>query len=393
VTKQPSLFNPDDLPLETAPSLSASKALSIRASNKTPLTPAQRSFQANLAKVQKLKDSIVSVTELTDRFRLRFQVVRTPVVEQMCDTIWAFVLAFEQASRVAKLTASQKALANELQYFSLLELMTFRQSPEVCDMAERYAKLCEPPSDREEIDEEDKNGEGPLGSGFPRDFDEARQFFQELSGLDTSGIETEEALEEFVRRFFEGKQDDRFDERRRKPKKSRKQSKRAAKEELDRADADLHLRSIYRELTRVLHPDRETDPEEQRRKTDLMGMVNAAYGRRDLMALLEIQLRIEQVSADKIREMTDARLSALSRVLKEQVPVLEAEWRHIALRFLAAVNLDYSGPLSEVALERQLQGQLQDLKRTTTLYAEDLIDIQKHPNGLRKWLNKQRDAS
>jgi hypothetical protein len=49
-----------------------------------------------------------------------------------------------------------------------------------------------------------------------------------------------------------------------------------------------------------LHPDRETDPAEHARKTILMSEANAAYGWRDPMALLQLQLRADLADARKV---------------------------------------------------------------------------------------------
>jgi len=61
---------------------------------------------------------------------------------------------------------------------------------------------------------------------------------------------------------------------------------RQIKEQAQAQDANGALRSIYRQLASALHPDRETDPAEQLRKTALMKEANAAYERHDLLALL-----------------------------------------------------------------------------------------------------------
>jgi len=55
------------------------------------------------------------------------------------------------------------------------------------------------------------------------------------------------------------------------------------------------VREVFRKLASELHPDRETDPAEHARKTELMQRVNQTYKAGDLLALLELQLSIEQI--------------------------------------------------------------------------------------------------
>jgi hypothetical protein len=47
-------------------------------------------------------------------------------------------------------------------------------------------------------------------------------------------------------------------------------------------------------LVAALHPDREPDEQERKRKTELMQRVNTSYGKKYLLLLLELQLEIEQ---------------------------------------------------------------------------------------------------
>jgi hypothetical protein len=58
-------------------------------------------------------------------------------------------------------------------------------------------------------------------------------------------------------------------------------------------DAETQLRTLFRQLASALHPDREPDPAERLRKTALMSEANTAYARKDLVTLMQIQLRAE----------------------------------------------------------------------------------------------------
>jgi hypothetical protein len=83
------------------------------------------------------------------------------------------------------------------------------------------------------------------------------------------------------------------------PQRARKKSAKTLAREALREQSALGgtkaVREIYRKLASELHPDRESDAAERARKTELMQKVNKAYEARDLLALLELQLRIEQI--------------------------------------------------------------------------------------------------
>ena len=90
------------------------------------------------------------------------------------------------------------------------------------------------------------------------------------------------------------------------------------KAEQQQEDAETVLRKVFRQLASALHPDRERDPAEHRRKTVLMSEANAAYGRQDLMALLQIQLRIEQADSRSLSQLPEEKIESMSLLLKQQ---------------------------------------------------------------------------
>src|SRR3546814_14629934 len=55
-------------------------------------------------------------------------------------------------------------------------------------------------------------------------------------------------------------------------------------------------------------PDRESDERQRQAKTALMQRVNQAYAANDLLALLELQLEIEQIDPSHIANAGEARL-------------------------------------------------------------------------------------
>jgi hypothetical protein len=89
--------------------------------------------------------------------------------------------------------------------------------------------------------------------------------------------------------------------------------------------ASLAVRDVYRKLVSELHPDREMDPVERERKTELIQQVNRAYDARDLLSLLELQLRIEQIDVAALGELPRERLRHYNLVFEEQLGELQRE--------------------------------------------------------------------
>ena len=85
------------------------------------------------------------------------------------------------------------------------------------------------------------------------------------------------------------------------------------------------VREVYRRLAAALHPDREPDADERRRKTTLMARANQAYEAKDLLTLLTLQLELEHIDASHLAGLDDRRLRHFNQVLQEQVDPLESE--------------------------------------------------------------------
>ena len=122
-----------------------------------------------------------------------------------------------------------------------------------------------------------------------------------------------------------------------KRKKSASQLRKEALATSQAQDADGALRTLYRQLASALHPDREPDVQEQLRKTALMKEANAAYERRDLLALLQLQLRADLADGDKVATLAQEKLAALTTLLKERVAVLKREYEFEPLTAPASV--------------------------------------------------------
>ena len=105
------------------------------------------------------------------------------------------------------------------------------------------------------------------------------------------------------------------------------------------------VREIYRKLVSALHPDREADPAERARKTELMQRANEAWKRNDLLELLALQIETAQIDADSLAELPHERLRHYNQALQEQLRRLEGQLLELtmALRF----DFGLAGPTVE----------------------------------------------
>jgi hypothetical protein len=123
-------------------------------------------------------------------------------------------------------------------------------------------------------------------------------------------------------------------------KKTARQLAREQREKEEESKISQSIRAVYRQLVGALHPDRETDPEEHQRKTDLMQQVTVAYKNRNLLLLLELQLTAEQIDQNAIDSINEDRLNHFNKILQRQSLELKQEIEEVELHMKAACGLD-----------------------------------------------------
>jgi hypothetical protein len=121
---------------------------------------------------------------------------------------------------------------------------------------------------------------------------------------------------------------------------SKVSSKKQAKQEQEKLDAQSTLKTIFRQLASALHPDRETDEKEKERKSQLMIQVNAAYKNKDLSRLLQLQLEVAQIDVNLLEKTSDSQLKTFNKILSEQVEELKEENEDKCWEFIEQFDLD-----------------------------------------------------
>ncbi|AFQ51825.1 J domain-containing protein [Burkholderia cepacia] len=179
-----------------------------------------------------------------------------------------------------------------------------------------------------------------------------------------------------------------------KRKKAPKQSAEQARREAEQAESSKSIREIYRKLASALHPDRETDPGEQERKTVLMQRVNHAYAKGNLLQLLELQLEIEQIDRRAIDGLSEARLTRYNGILEEQIRELDQEIVHVEGDFRRTYGIASSTKLAPDTVVRMLTRDIAGMQRSNQDLTVALREFD-DPAKVRDWLKdmKRRPAS
>lgn len=174
-------------------------------------------------------------------------------------------------------------------------------------------------------------------------------------------------------------------ERRSKRKKTAKQLAKEAKQQQEEQNISKSIREVYRKLTTALHPDREQDEKERERKTEMMQRVNAAYGKKDLLQLLELQLEVEQIDQEHLNNIAEDRLKYFNKILREQFEELQQEIFDIEQPFKMRLHLPPFERLTPKRLMQQLAYDIQAMKRDISAVKRDCQTFQ-NPATLKAWL-------
>jgi hypothetical protein len=108
----------------------------------------------------------------------------------------------------------------------------------------------------------------------------------------------------------------------------RRQSAAEKRAEEDARRVTQTVRDVYRKLAAALHPDRAepgATPEQLAQRHEQMSRANTAYESGDLLALLSLQLQIEQVDIAHAAHMAAEQVRHFNKVLAEQLHEIEAE--------------------------------------------------------------------
>ena len=223
-----------------------------------------------------------------------------------------------------------------------------------------------------------------LQDGFGMDFGKAR--FSSLEDLQHAAAKKLDAADrqaEQRRQAAEARKASR--------KKSTRQVASDARRETRTAQIGKTLQEIYRKLAMLLHPDHERDPVERDRKTLLMQEVNVAYERKDLLGLLELQLRFEQVDAARISSIAEDRLIHFNSLLAEQVRELQQELAGVEEPWRLQLDSPPNAKLTPAKVQAALHRDLRELAGELAAVQRDLEQLA-DPRQLKSWLRDLQHA-
>jgi len=153
------------------------------------------------------------------------------------------------------------------------------------------------------------------------------------------------------------------------------------------------VREVYRKLAAALHPDRtsaEATPAERSERTALMQRANSAYEAGDLLALLTLQLQIEQVDVAHAASVAASQVKHFNKVLAEQLREIEAEIDERQVAFCGSYGIVVHQRLKPEQLGALLKDVLRELAAASAELASEQRALRGAPAVARRWLKQKR---
>ena len=173
------------------------------------------------------------------------------------------------------------------------------------------------------------------------------------------------------------------------------QSAAARRAAVEQQQVSQTVREVYRKLASVLHPDR-TDaaatPAQRQQRTDCMAAANSAYAAGDLLALLTLQLQIEQVSPERAAGMAAAQLKHVNKLLDQQLLALERESDERQAALCESYDLVPRQRLDPARLDRVIQEAMAQLQTACAQIALERRWLSGGPAQAKRWLKQLRDT-
>lgn len=355
-------------------------ALTPQAPAKPQRSPASRAFQIQLTRIEKLKTQLADLETLGQQHRLALSEQVVPLQRDHRAALREMVLVLDQRLAGKALSAPLRAAAQSM----------------LCAMARTLAKE----GDAAMAAVHDRHAPLSLNDLQARRAQAMRAEFEAALGErmdDVPADASPEVVMAAARARLRQQEEDEAEQReaaaaRKKARKKKPEGVGVGKAQALQTDASELLRALFRRLASVLHPDREVDDLARVRKTRLMGEANAAYARKDLVALLQLQqaaaLQAPEVSAD----WADEKLAGMTLLLKAQVADLERERAGRQDALCHEFQLPYGLGATPKNLQRLIMEQVEELEMALALMQQDLLQVREDA-GFKRWVKQQQAAT
>ncbi len=285
---------------------------------KTVQSKAQKEFNRLTKKIEKTEKEIKELQEGADKIQQRVEKEYRPLVKKLTDLQVKLVKIFDRAHDHSDTKKAEKKKLAHLIRELAFDLIDYQGIDELKPIYDKYND-----ESFDTVNEELEQSQ----------LEQMKQMASQMLGIDLSDVDVTDPvkMQEILNQKLqeeeaaEAERQRQAEERRAKRPKTEKQQAREAKQEEEARNITKSVRTLYMDLVKAFHPDREPEEEEKARKTEIMQRVTQAYESRDLLALLRLQLEFNRIDQDHLETLADDQLMYYNKILKDQAQDLDQE--------------------------------------------------------------------
>jgi hypothetical protein len=359
--RQPPLFGPDE-------NLSRVVQAIDPVASARHATPEQKKFRKLIARIETVRADLVQWKRFLDEHQKKYAEQAAPLFARYREKRVEMAYLLDRQMANPQLKKTHRVKVTDMLVGMLTNLIAEEHDDDLVRLYDTYSHTS---FSEEQADEEDF----------------IRSVAEDMFGIDMTDVplDSPEAMAEAIEAQFARAAADRENAARQRKKSAKTLAAEARVAEIEEG-ATKSLRAVFRQLASALHPDRELDPAERARKTALMQEVNRAYDARDLLALLELQLKIEQIDPGALADLARERLVHYNRVLQEQVARLEEELQDLTMPIAMTLGAAIPRNLTPAFVERAFASDLEETRQRLAELEEDLVrfeDVKELKDALR----------
>lgn len=344
------------------------------AKDKPPLSKAQKEFNRLTKRIGELEAQLTEFRTAAGKLQSRIHAEYNPLINEYNQLRADLVRTFHRAYDRAEWTKTEKKKLAHLIVNLAYELIDEHGMDDLKPIFDKYetagfdAVTAEDDAAVSEVMKE------MVASMYGIEFDPA---------VDVSTKEKFMAyLDEQMRakQASQAEHQQRAEETRAKRPKTAKQQAREEKKRLDERNVTKAVRTLYMDLVKAFHPDREPDETEKARKTEIMQRVTAAYEASDLMTLFRLQLEFNRIDQSPLETLAEEQLRYYNKILKQQTDELGGEPFSLQTQLGTLLNKPLAFVGSVLSLEfgfnndvRTLKEEVKQLKKDAKAFADSPV--------------------
>jgi regulator of protease activity HflC (stomatin/prohibitin superfamily) len=382
MTSQNNLFGADEAPIPPE-----FKGDLVAQARKQATSLLQREFAKLLGAIEQTGSKVQTLEQLFGVYRAKFGQVLPPLKAQQESLARQMVVFLHErlqrpdTGKTKSLTASNRKAIGRL-IVSLSAEYAMQGDTQMRTIHDQYSNESIDEMDAAQLDEMlDLLDE----MGVELDVQPGKMSPAELAQAALKAVQEKMAQQQETEERRKAKRDEKRAEKAKlKAKADPKARAKLAEKEQAAQEAQHSLRHIYRQLARQLHPDRADNDAQRALNHDLMSEANTAYERQDLLALLKLQLKAQQIDASAMSTVAEDKLKGWVSLLREQYKDLASQCLDLQMQISHEFRIPVSKAITAAHLEQSLTIAQQEYDEVIHLMRSDLEKV-KDDAFLKRW--------